>query len=70
MRAWALVSGSVVCESQAGSLAGLAATVHGTTQVHSCTVAANKSLAPSGVPVTDTGLLFSDGPDAVLTAPQ
>ncbi|MEV6257945.1 hypothetical protein ACIHAX_30515 [Nocardia sp. NPDC051929] len=47
-----------------------ALTVHGTTQVHSYTVAADGSLAPSGVPVTDTGLVFSDGPDTVLTAPQ
>ncbi|MFF0492562.1 lactonase family protein [Nocardia sp. NPDC004068] len=44
-----------------------ALTVHGTTQVHSYAIRADGGLAPSGDPVTDTGLVFSDGPDAVLT---
>ncbi|MBF6245684.1 beta-propeller fold lactonase family protein [Nocardia elegans] len=43
-----------------------ALTAHGTTQVHSYSIAANGSLAPTGNPPIDTGLLFSDGPDATL----
>ncbi|MDR7166962.1 6-phosphogluconolactonase (cycloisomerase 2 family) [Nocardia kruczakiae] len=65
------IPGRVVLDEAAGKVFLIdALTAHGTTQVHSYTIAEDGSLAPSGVPVTDTGLVFSDGPDAILTAPQ
>ncbi|MEU6563245.1 lactonase family protein [Nocardia nova] len=65
------IPGRVVLDEAAGKIFLIdALTVHGTTQVRSYAIGADGGLAPSGAPVTDTGLVFSDGPDAVLTAPQ
>lgn len=44
-----------------------ALTVNGTARVHSYNVAADGSIAPSGLPAADTGVVFHDGPSAHLT---
>ncbi|NEW26627.1 lactonase family protein [Nocardia cyriacigeorgica] len=41
--------------------------VQGTARVHTYTVAPDGSVAPSGLPAADTGVLFHDGPSAHLT---
>ncbi|MGY2114968.1 lactonase family protein [Nocardia gipuzkoensis] len=42
-------------------------TVNGTARVHTYNVAADGSVAPSGLPAVDTGVIFHDGPSAHLT---
>ncbi|MFC9471927.1 lactonase family protein [Nocardia sp. NPDC056952] len=42
-------------------------TVSGSAWVHTYTVAADGSVAPSGLPAADTGVVFHDGPSAHLT---
>ncbi|MFF2392463.1 lactonase family protein [Nocardia sp. NPDC058114] len=42
-------------------------TVSGSARVHTYTVAADGSVAPSGLPAADTGVVFHDGPSAHLT---
>ncbi len=42
-------------------------TVHGSARVHTYTVAPDGSVAPSGLPAADTGVVFHDGPSAHLT---
>lgn len=65
------IPGRVVLDESAGRVFLIdALTAHGTTQVHSYAIGADGSLAASGAPATDTGLLFSDGPDAIIAAGQ
>ncbi|MFG2442701.1 lactonase family protein [Nocardia fluminea] len=42
-------------------------TVNGSARVHTYTVAGDGSVAPSGLPAADTGVVFHDGPSAHLT---
>ncbi|GHB73426.1 hypothetical protein GCM10010377_74830 [Streptomyces viridiviolaceus] len=41
-----------------------------TSKVHSYNIATDGGLAPTGLPSTDTGVLFSDGPNTVMTPNQ
>ncbi|WP_158675767.1 lactonase family protein [Nocardia stercoris] len=59
--------GRVILDPEAKSAFVIdALTLHGTSQVHSYSIAADGSLTPSGQTV-DTGVTFSDGPSGVLT---
>ncbi|MFI6572368.1 lactonase family protein [Nocardia fluminea] len=43
-------------------------TVNGTSRVHAYAMAADGGLTPTGEPAVDTGLIFADGPNAVVAA--